>query len=180
MRAVGLSTHYIAGVLAGARHPLIEVIHPLINMKGIGIPDGTAGEMAAAIAMAASAGKGIYGMKALAGGSLYAKASDALNYVRTLPGIISVAVGMGSVADIDANVSFFNTGQFPPDYATRKTARRIIVEPWCDGCGTCKPHCPTGCISIELGKARIDSSKCLLCCYCVAHCKDFYMKVIEC
>lgn len=180
VRAVGMSTHYIAGVLAGAMHPLIEVIHPLINMKGIGIPDGTAGEMAAAIAMAATRGKGIYGMKALAGGSLYASAGDALNYVRTLPGISSVAVGMGSVADIDANVSFFTTGQFPVEYATRKIARRIIVEPWCEGCGTCKLHCPTNCISIEDGKARIESNKCLLCCYCVAHCKNFYMKVIEC
>lgn len=180
VRAIGISTHHVAGVLAGAKHPLIEVIHPLINMKGIGIPDGTAGEMAAAIAFAATQGKGIYGMKALAGGSLYANAGEALNYVRALPGISSVAVGMGSLADIDCNVSFFNTGQFPPDYATRITPRRIIVEPWCEGCGTCQLHCPAKCISIELGKARIDSNKCLLCCYCVAHCKNFYMKVIEC
>ncbi|KAF0197458.1 MAG: aldo/keto reductase [Bacillota bacterium] len=180
VRAVGISTHYIAGVVAAAAHPLIEIIHPLINMKGIGIPDGKAGEMAAAITMAATRGKGIYGMKALAGGSLYATAGEALNYVRTIPGISSIAVGMGSIPDIDANVSFFNTGQFPLEYATRNTARRIIVEPWCEGCGTCQQHCPTNCISITSGKACIEHSKCLLCCYCVAHCKDFYMKVIEC
>ena len=180
VRAVGISTHYIAGVVASAMHPLVEVIHPLINMKGVGIPDGTAAEMAAAIALAATQDKGIYGMKALAGGSLYASAGAALNYVRQLDGVSSVAVGMGSLADIESNVTFFNTGQFPPSYASRKTPRQIIVEPWCEGCGTCQQNCPTKCISLVEGRARVDSSRCLLCCYCVAHCKNFYMKVIEC
>jgi hypothetical protein len=56
---VGLSTHYICAVRAAADHPEIEVIHPLINRGGMGILDGSAEEMAAAISYAAARGKGI-------------------------------------------------------------------------------------------------------------------------
>lgn len=65
---LGLSTHYIGAVKKAAAHDDIEVIHPLINRPGLGILDGTAGQMATAIEDAALAGKGIYAMKALAGG----------------------------------------------------------------------------------------------------------------
>ena len=34
--AVGVSTHFCACVLAATRFPMIDVIHPLINLEGIG------------------------------------------------------------------------------------------------------------------------------------------------
>ena len=52
---VGISTHSIQNVRDAARHPEIDVIHPLINMKGMGIIDGTADEMLEAIGEAHSA-----------------------------------------------------------------------------------------------------------------------------
>lgn len=178
VRAAGVSTHYVAGVKAAARHPEVDVIHPLINMCGIGIPDGSAEDMAQAIKEALNCSKAVYGMKALAGGSLYLKAREAIDFVRKLPGVTAVAIGMGSRADIDANVGLFNYGEFPRNYLPHSIPRRVIVEPWCEGCGACKDACPTQCITIKQGRAEIDSTKCLLCGYCVAHCKDFYLKVI--
>ena len=49
VRMVGMSTHTVAGVLDAARHPEMDVVHPLINIKGMGIIDGGVEEMLAAI-----------------------------------------------------------------------------------------------------------------------------------
>ncbi|NLE25799.1 MAG: aldo/keto reductase, partial [Clostridiaceae bacterium] len=49
IKAVGISTHYIAAVRAAANTPEIDVIHPITNINGLGICDGTMDEMLAAI-----------------------------------------------------------------------------------------------------------------------------------
>ena len=130
VRAVGISTHYISGVRAAAAHPQIDVIHPLINMVGLGIADGTRDDMAAAILHAAQCGKGIFAMKALGGGALFGRAQEALAYVRGLPGVHSVAVGMGCRDDIEANVAFFAEGRFPDGLDNLQRDRRLVIEPW--------------------------------------------------
>ncbi|NLB17953.1 MAG: aldo/keto reductase, partial [Syntrophomonadaceae bacterium] len=107
IKAIGISTHSIAGVLAGADHPLVEVIHPLINCAGIGIMDGTPQTMAAAIQYARLKGKGLYAMKALAGGNLIGQAYEAFAYVREIPGLPSGAVGMQSIDEVDLNLTWF-------------------------------------------------------------------------
>ena len=66
--AVGFSTHRVAAVDYAPRYPGVDVIFPLINVTGVGIPDGTRDEMAQAIARAHSADIGIYAMKPLAAG----------------------------------------------------------------------------------------------------------------
>ena len=68
--AIGISTHAVAGVMAAADLPEIDVIHPIINRYGHGIIDGSRDDMLQAIEYAAAQGKGLYGMKALAGGCL--------------------------------------------------------------------------------------------------------------
>src|SRR6185369_2992541 len=75
---VGLSSHYIEAFRKAALHPEIEVIHPLINKTGMGIIDGSAEEMAAAITACSRAGQGVYAMKALAGGNLISTARQGL------------------------------------------------------------------------------------------------------
>ena len=70
LKAVGLSTHAVDAVRAAADRDDIDVIHPLINKMGWGIIDGTRDEMLEAISYAHQKGKGLYGMKALAGGKL--------------------------------------------------------------------------------------------------------------
>jgi len=178
VRAVGISTHRVAGVRAALAYKEIDVIHPLINKAGIGIVDGSVAEMTSAIAAAAGQKKGIYAMKALAGGSLYADAGAALSYVRALPGVGAVAVGMGSYADVQANCALFSRDAFPPDYQVERAERRVHIEPWCTGCGNCVAYCPQGAISLVQGKAAVRREQCVLCGYCVAHCRDFYVKVI--
>lgn len=67
--AVGISTHHVAAVKAAWRFEQIEVIHPLINARGVGIQGGTLEQMEGAIASAHRQGAGIMAMKALGGGT---------------------------------------------------------------------------------------------------------------
>lgn len=45
IRAVGLSTHRISGVEGANKFNEIELIHPILNKNGLGIPDGNAEDM---------------------------------------------------------------------------------------------------------------------------------------
>ena len=67
---VGVSTHYAGCVRAAAVFGGVDVIHPLINVEGIGIQDGTRADMEASIAYAHGLGVGIFAMKPLGGGHL--------------------------------------------------------------------------------------------------------------
>ncbi len=178
---VGLSTHYAGVVRRAASRPEVEVIHPLINRRGLGILDGTAEEMAAAIAEAARAGKGVYAMKALAGGNLIAEARASLAWVLGLPGVASVAVGMLSEAEIDANVRLAGDGAADPDAwrALESRRRRLaIMDRFCKGCGACADTCSDGAVAVVGGVARVDEGACILCGYCAAACPEFIIRVV--
>ncbi|WP_291317129.1 aldo/keto reductase [Desulfuromonas sp.] len=178
---VGLSSHYICAVRKAALHPDIDVVHPLINRKGMGILDGDASEMAGAIAALSRAGKGVYAMKALAGGNLISEALASLDYVRGLPGVDGVAVGMLSEAEIEANLALFADQE--PDVAlweelSKRRRRLRIMDRFCKGCGACVPACTNDALVIEDGKARVLEEKCILCGYCAAACPEFIIRVV--
>lgn len=178
---VGLSSHYIEAIRKAAESPLVEVVHPLINQTGMGILDGTAAEMAEAIASCSRSGKGIYAMKALAGGNLISSAKDAISYVMDLPGVNALALGMLSVEEIDANISLLN-GLAPNEalwtklQQKRRTLR--IMELFCKGCGKCVDACASQALTIVDGKARLDEEACILCGYCAASCPEFIIRVV--
>lgn len=179
---LGLSTHYICAVRQAAEHPDIDIIHPLINRTGMGILDGTAEEMAAAIAYAAAKDKGIYGMKALAGGNLINEARTSLRYVLGLEGMHALAVGMLSREEINGNFTLVNSGQAEPAVweELEKRERKVqIMEPFCKGCGACVTACTNqhG-IYLEDGKAKIKREECILCGYCAAACPEFIIRVV--
>lgn len=180
VRAVGISTHHVEGVLGAATVPEIDVIHPLINMAGIGIRGGGRDDMLAAIRTAVNAGKGIYAMKALGGGNLISRAEEAFNFVLSIPGVASIAVGMSALEEVEYNVRFF-CGRLIPDSlksAVERRPRRLHIEDWCLGCGNCVKKCRSGALSVIDGKAVVDGSVCVLCGYCAAACPEFSIKVI--
>lgn len=180
IRAAGVSTHTIEVVRAAALIEEIDVIHPLLNRDGIGIMDGTAAAMLDAIHFAKDAGKGIYSMKPLGGGHLSHDAENAIAWVLAQSGIDSVAIGMQSIDEVILNLAFF-TGQNATETMRKKVAarsRRLLVEDWCSGCGTCAAYCPAKALSIEEGRAVCNQDICVLCGYCGARCPEFCLKII--
>lgn len=178
---IGLSSHYIGAFKKALAHPEIEVIHPLINRTGMGILDGDANGMAAVIAESAAAGKGVYAMKALAGGNLIAEARAAFGYVLGLPGIHGVAVGMLSEAEIDANIALFEQGTADEAVWQQLESRRRrlqIMTNFCKSCGRCVEICGSAALTLVDGKPVVDESNCILCGYCAEGCPEFIIRVV--
>lgn len=178
--AVGVSTHRVAVVDYAPRYPGLDVVHPLINCAGIGIADGTREEMEEACQRAHSAGIGIYGMKALGGGHLLNRAQEAINYVRSLPFMDTVALGMQSYEEIDVNVALFSDEQpaKEPLEKTQRAPRKLLIENWCIGCGACVKRCGQKALKVRRGKVVVDYQRCVRCGYCASVCPEFCIKVI--
>lgn len=175
--AVGISTHFSGCVRAATRFPMIEVIHPLINRAGIGIQDGTREDMEDAIRMARDFGIGIFAMKPLGGGHLISDNAAALEYAIQSPLLDSVAMGMQTFAEIDANVAAFE-GDFSKMERLKDRPRKIMVHDWCEGCGRCAERCRQKAIAVVDGRAVVDASKCVFCGYCARACPQFCIKVV--
>ncbi|MFZ5898063.1 MAG: aldo/keto reductase [Bacillota bacterium] len=180
VRAVGISTHHVEAVEAASAIDLIDIIHPLYNPLGIGIRGGSAEDMLAAIRTAARAGKGLYGMKVLAGGHLIHDAENALKAVLAIPELAAIAVGMQSMVEVEFNTRVFS-GQAVPEglkVIARRASRRLHVEQWCRGCGECVAACRSQAIRMKRGRPLVDRGKCCFCGYCAAACPEFCIKVI--
>ncbi|HJV66597.1 MAG TPA: aldo/keto reductase [Geomonas sp.] len=181
IRHVGLSSHYVSAIRKAAAHPEIEVIHPLINKTGMGIIDGSPEEMAAAIADCAAAGKGVYAMKALAGGNLISTARESIRYVRALAGVHGIAIGMLSESEIEGNIDLFDNGKAEPvlwEKLEGKRRKLRIMQAFCKGCGACVPACTNNALNVVEGKAKVDEETCILCGYCGAACPEFIIRVV--
>lgn len=180
VRAIGVSTHTIEVVRAAGIMDEIDVIHPILNQSGIGICDGSREDMLSAIEFAIAQGKGIYTMKALGGGHLSSCAAQAFEWILAQAGISAIAVGMQSLDEVALNTTIFSGQQVNPELWHRvgNRKRRLLVEDWCVGCGTCAVKCPMGAISVIDGVAKPDVNKCVLCGYCGAHCPEFCLKII--
>jgi predicted aldo/keto reductase-like oxidoreductase len=178
---LGLSSHYISAMRKAAANEEIAAVHPLVNKTGMGILDGTAEEMAEAIKACSRSGKGVYAMKALAGGNLISEARASLRHVLRLPGVDAVAIGMLSKEEINANFDLCNGLAIDDtswEILEKKRRRLKIMEKFCKGCGQCVTACPSGALSLEDGKARVDEEQCVLCGYCAAACPEFMIRVI--
>lgn len=179
VRAVGMSTHSVRGVMAGARAREIEVIHPLINQQGLGIMDGSRDDMLNAINYAHAAGKGIYAMKALGGGNLLNDAYNSFAFVRSLASIDSMAVGMKSRDEIDLNIAWMEERRVPKlETRVARQPRRLIIEDHCLGCGKCTENCRYEALKVENGRATVEQGKCILCGYCSRFCEEFCIKIV--
>ncbi len=176
---VGLSTHRISGVLGAIKYDEIEIIHPLINVTGIGIEDGTREDMEQVLIGAHNMGKGIYGMKVMGGGNLIKSREEALDYALGCGFLDALAIGMASKSEIDYNIKYISGDK----EGAQKTGadirdKRLHIEQWCTGCGSCTKRCGQCALSIKDGKACVDYSKCVLCGYCGGACPEFCIKVL--
>lgn len=180
IRMVGLSSHSIEGVRVAAAMPEIEVIHPLINVAGLGITDGSASEMLAAIEKAHANGKLLYAMKALGGGNLVSRRREALEFVWNQPSIDILALGMVTPQEVDWNVRWALGQPIPEalEEATAVNTKRISILGFvCTGCGSCVEHCENDALHLVDGKAQVDHDRCILCGYCAPHCPLFAVRV---
>lgn len=178
--AIGLSTHYVRCMEAALMHPELDVLFPLINKKGVGIADGTPAEMLSVIGRAHEDGRGIIAMKPLGGGHLIAEREEALDFILDISCIDTIAIGMQSIDEVDYNCARF-AGETPdPAIAERlgQVRRRMLIQDWCQGCGTCVDACRNHAITMVDGIARIDYDKCATCGYCARACPEFNIKVI--
>lgn len=180
IKAIGISTHVVQVVEKAAEIPELDIVFPIINKLGLGIVGGTREDMLMAIQKVHSAGKGIYAMKALAGGHLIDDLRDAFDYVRGISGIASVAVGMVRPEELTVNLALFK-GENLPDSMLIKTAKskkKLHVMGFCKGCGTCIEACPNSALSLVGGKAQVNPEFCILCGYCNPACPEFALRLI--
>lgn len=179
IRAVGASMHHVTAVY-GAVEKGLDVIHPILNARGLGIADGTREEMEKAVNLARECGIGTFAMKALGGGNLFKHAAECLEYILGLDFIDSVAVGMQSADEVDANVRFWEDGVFPPEAekTLAEKTRRLHIDDWCEGCGACERRCGQRAVSVRDGMAVCDHEKCVLCGYCSRVCPAWAIKVV--
>ena len=177
--AVGLSTHFAAAAGAIARFPELSVLHPLLNLTGVGIADGTREDMERACSAAYEKGVGVYTMKPLGGGHLIERREEALGYAFSRPFASSVAIGMQTLAEVEYACAFASgepVDEFLPKLSAQK--RALFIDPWCPGCGKCVPACKSGALRVSDGKASVDHNKCVRCGYCVVRCPDFHIRVL--
>ncbi|NLC51047.1 MAG: 4Fe-4S binding protein [Firmicutes bacterium] len=180
VRAVGLSCHTIAAVKAAVTFNGIDVVHPLLNYKGIGIMDGSVEEMLDAIKEAHNQGIGIYTMKPLAGGHLLHDVEKAFSFLLKEESINAVAVGMASEAELEFNCRFFAGRKIPNDLkrsAGRRPRRLLLEKELCQMCGKCVERCPTQALTIKDNKLLIEQAHCLLCGYCGSSCPQFCLRI---
>jgi len=180
VRAIGVSTHTVEVVRVAAEKPEIEVIHAIVNIKGIGLQDGTIEQMDEALKIAYHKGKGLYGMKPLGGGNLISQSDEALRYAFNHPCLHSVAVGCRMTGELDYNLAIL-AGDEPLQTLREKlkvVQRKLHIEDWCQGCGSCVEKCPFELLQIVNERAVLKEDNCVLCGYCGAGCPQFAIKVI--
>ena len=179
IKALGISTHYVAGVKAAIKYPEIEIVHPITNMNGLGIQDGSREDMEIALRQFKAKGGGILGMKPLGGGNLLNNVDACFDYILAQDYIDAIAFGMQSFAEIDYNIKRVN--QLPISESLREAVatgeKRLKIADWCIGCGACVKKCDHKALRLENGMAVVDEERCVLCGYCSSVCPEFCIKV---
>jgi aryl-alcohol dehydrogenase-like predicted oxidoreductase len=179
IRAVSVSTHAIEVVEAlGDRHG-VDVVHPIFNMRGIGIIDGHVEQMAEAIRKVRARGVGVYSMKPLGGGHLLKQALQAIAWVLSNECVDSMAIGVRDLRELEIDVALVE-GRPVDEGALQRIAcdKRLFIEGWCLRCGRCVKACHQGALRLGPSGLEVDHSRCVLCGYCVAQCRDFCIKVL--
>jgi len=179
IKAIGVSSHSVPVIKRAATVKEIDIVFPILNKTGMGIIDGSLQEMEEAIFRCVKNNKGIYLMKALAGGNLISNYEEAISYARSIPGVSSIAIGMVSKEEVDYNLAYFK-GKMAKELPSIKDMKKrmTIVQVLCKGCGACIKACPNEAIEMINNTARINMGSCLTCGYCVNECPEFAIRMI--
>ena len=190
IRAIGASVHKVEAARAVVAEPEIDVIFPILNQKGLGIMDGSVDDMIEVCHQADARGMGIIAMKPLGGGYLRKSPKEAFDFIRQLGMVDSICVGMKSPPEVECNVSLMEGRDVSKETLAQleTVSRRVNVNRFCKGCGTCLEACAQEALSVDVSKADpdegkkghavIDRDKCILCGYCVEACPEFSIRVV--
>ncbi len=180
IKAIGVATHNVKLVEAAAMKQEIDIVFPLINKGGRGILEGSLDDMQNAITLCKQEGKGIYLMKALAGGTLISDYKSCMEFARGLDFSQSIAVGMVSKDEVLYNIKFFNDEKDLEDIKIQKDKKIIkVMQVICVSCGKCIETCHSDAINFDsTGKASIDQSKCIQCGYCTTSCPILSIRIM--
>lgn len=177
--AIGVATHNPAVVKAAAERDDIDILFVLLNQKGLGLYNGTLTEMIQAVKLAGSLKKGVYAMKALAGGNYYQDPETAFSWIRAVSGINSVAVGVVNKEELLCNLSIFGLRGLVYDRESLSKNKKVHISTFiCQGCGACMEACPNEALTLINKKAVVDSAHCLVCGYCGPACPVLAIRVI--
>lgn len=179
LRAIGVSTHNVASVVALADVPELDIIFCLYNKIGMGLLGGSPADMLAACQHATEQGKGVYSMKLLAGGNLLSQIDAAIDFGRREKCFAAHAIGMVHPRELEMNLRFFNGMPvcFDEIAAIKSNKRWQLMSMLCKGCGSCLGGCASDAIEMFEGKPRVIVEKCILCGYCAAECPEFAIRV---
>jgi len=190
IRAIGASVHRVEGARAVVAEKDIDILFPVLNAQGLGIIDGTIGEMSDVCRRAKARGMGIMAMKPLGGGHLRKSPRESFDYLRGLGFIDTICVGMKTAAEVDMNVLTIEGRPVPAEILTQveTTERRLIIYDRCRGCGLCVEECAQRALSVDLtkaapdkgkkGQAVVDNQVCILCGYCAEVCPELALRVV--
>ena len=160
----------------------MDILFCLINKSGVGLLEGSVFDMEEAIRLNSEAGKGVYLMKVLGGGTLIDDYQGCMEFARKIQGYHSIAVGMVSPKEVDFNVSYFN-GNI--DYDKMPSIKGYskkyhVMELICKGCKSCMDVCPNYALEFNERKKTvyINYDKCLTCGYCTSVCPELAIRAI--
>lgn len=181
IKALGISTHHISGAKGLMDFDALDILHPIINYKGIGIVDGSQAQMVSILkTLKHDYNKGIYGMKPLGGGNLLQTIDQAFAYINALDFLDAIGIGMQSIEELTYNIKVINHEPIEDSLKNKLSLnnRQLHIADWCTGCGRCLEICQQHALTLDKNRAVVDQQQCTLCGYCAAVCKDFCIKII--
>ena len=184
IRAVGLSAHGVEGARCALDYDEIDVVFPVMNIKGLGITDGTRDGMIETVVKLRECGRGVYAMKPLGGGHLIEDIPGAIGYLRGLNMFDSISVGLKTPEEVEVMFGVFINDHAAIERALemgkdRSHRKHLIVYDFiCEKCGTCIDACAQNALSMGEKCAVVDTETCILCGYCAAACPKFALRVI--